>query len=74
VFDDPQVRHIGAAASVKSAKLGDIRIVNQAVTLSRTPASLASAPPELGEHTAEVLKDLGYNETQIEELRKKKVI
>jgi formyl-CoA transferase len=68
------VQHIGAAASVKSAKLGDIRIVNQAVTLSRTPASLASAPPELGEHTAEVLKDLGYNETQIEELRKKKVI
>jgi formyl-CoA transferase len=74
MFDDPQVRHIGAAASVKSAKLGEIRIVNQAVTLSRTPASLATAPPELGEHTAEVLEGLGYNETQIEELRKKKVV
>jgi len=74
MFDDPQVRHIGAAVSVKSAKLGEIRIVNQAVGLSRTPARIATAPPELGEHTAEVLKDLGYNETQIEELRKKKVV
>jgi len=74
VFADPQVKHIGAAVSVKSAKLGEIRIVNQAVKLSRTPATLATAPPELGEHTAEVLADLGYNETQIEELRKKKVV
>src|SRR6266478_849176 len=72
VFADPQVKHIGAAVSVKSAKLGEIRIVNQAVKLSRTPATVATAPPELGEHTAEVLADLGYNETQIEELRKKK--
>jgi formyl-CoA transferase len=74
VFDDPQVRHIGAAASVKSAKLGEIRIVNQAVKLSRTPARIATAPPELGEHTAEVLAELGYGETEIDALRKKKVI
>jgi len=74
VFADPQVKHIGAAVSVKSAKLGELRIVNQAVKLSRTPATLATAPPELGEHTAEVLAALGYNETQIEELRKTKVI
>ncbi|MGC2519403.1 MAG: CoA transferase [Burkholderiales bacterium] len=74
MFEDPQVRHIGAAVSAKSAKLGEIRIVNQAVTLSRTPARIATAPPELGEHTAEVLEELGYNEIQIEELRKKKVL
>ncbi len=59
---------------VKSRKLGEFRIVNQAVTLSRTPARIAIAPPELGEHTAEVLAALGYNGTQIEELRKRKVI
>jgi len=74
VFADPQVRHIGAAVSVKSAKLGEIRIVNQAVKLSRTPARIATAPPELGEHTAEVLAELGYGETEIDALRKKKVI
>jgi formyl-CoA transferase len=74
VFADPQVKHISAAVSVKSRKLGEIRIVNQAVKLSRTPASLATAPPELGEHTAEVLEEVGYNKTRIEELRKKKVV
>src|SRR6476661_2440026 len=68
MFEDPQVRRIGAAASVKSAKLGEIRIVNQAVTLSRTPASLATAPPQLGEHTAEVLVELGYSKANIEAL------
>jgi formyl-CoA transferase len=59
---------------VKSPKLGEIRIVDQAVKLSRTPASIATAPPELGEHTAEVLEELGYSAAAIEELRKKKVV
>jgi len=74
VFDDPQVRHIGAAVSVKSAKLGEIRIVNQAVKLSRTPASIAVAPPELGEHTGEILAELGIEAAAIEALRQKKVV
>lgn len=74
VFADPQVRHIGAAATVKHPKLGDIRIVNQAVTLTRTPASMARATPELGEHTDEVLAELGYTPVQIEALRTQKVI
>jgi formyl-CoA transferase len=74
MFDDPQVRHIGAAVSVRSAKLGEIRMVNQAVKLSRTPASMATAPPEIGEHTDEVLAELGYNEADIKTLRQKKVV
>jgi len=74
VFDDPQVKHLGAAVSVNSPKLGEIRIVNQAVTLSRTPARMASAPPEVGEHTEEVLKELGYDKVAIDALRQKKVV
>jgi len=74
VFADPQVRHIGAAATVKSRKLGEFRVVSQAVGLSRTPATIASAPPELGEHTDEILAELGYDKAAIEALRLKKVI
>jgi formyl-CoA transferase len=74
VFADPQVKHIGAAATVKSRKLGEFRIVNQAVRLTRTPATIAAAPPELGEHTDEILGGLGYDAAAIEALRQKKVI
>jgi crotonobetainyl-CoA:carnitine CoA-transferase CaiB-like acyl-CoA transferase len=74
VFADPQVKHLEAAASVKHPKLGEIRIVNQAVKLSRTPAKIASATPELGEHTAEILTGLGYRADEIEALRSNKVI
>jgi formyl-CoA transferase len=74
VFADPQVQHIRATATVKSRKLGEFRIVNQAVGLSRTPATMAAAPPELGEHTDEVLEELGYDKATIEALREKKVI
>jgi crotonobetainyl-CoA:carnitine CoA-transferase CaiB-like acyl-CoA transferase len=74
MFADPQVRHIGAAATVKSRKLGEFRVVSQAVTLSRTPATIASAPPELGEHTDEILAELGYRADQIEALRGRKII
>jgi len=74
MFADPQVQHIQAAAGVKSRKLGDFRIVSQAVGLSRTPASIASAPPELGEHTDEILGELGYKPEQIEALRRRNIV
>jgi len=74
MFADPQVQHIQAASGVKSRKLGDFRIVSQAVGLSRTPASIASAPPELGEHTDEILGELGYKPEQIEALRRRNIV
>ena len=74
MFADPQVQHLHAAAPLKHPKLGDIRLVNQAASLSRTPATMASAPPELGEHTGEVLAELGYSASEIAALRERKVI
>jgi len=74
VFDDPQVKHLEAAATVHHPRLGDFRIVNQAVKLTRTPASMACATPELGEHTNEVLKEIGYADADLARFRKDKVI
>jgi formyl-CoA transferase len=74
VFADPQVGHLQAAAEVEHRKLGRIRLINQPVKLSRTPAQLATASPERGEHTDEVLREAGYSESEISDLRTRKAI
>jgi crotonobetainyl-CoA:carnitine CoA-transferase CaiB-like acyl-CoA transferase len=74
VFDDPQVQHLAAAAEVNHAKLGRFRVVNQAVKLSRTPARLVAATPEVGEHTDEILRELGYAESDIRGMRERRVV
>src|SRR5947207_5652246 len=74
VFADPQVKHLGAAAEVDHPRLGRIRILNQAVKLSRTPASLKTATPEIGQHTDEILRELEYSDGEVAELRRQGVV
>jgi crotonobetainyl-CoA:carnitine CoA-transferase CaiB-like acyl-CoA transferase len=74
VFADPQVKHLGVAASVRHKQLGELRVLDQAAKLSRTQAALVSASPEIGEHTAELLAELGYAAADIEGFRNRKVI
>ncbi len=74
MFADPQVKHLGIAQSVKRKDKSLLTLVGQPVTLSRTPSRLAVRPPEIGEHTDEVLKEFGYSKTQIAALRKANAI
>jgi len=74
VFSDPQVISQQAAVEVEHPKVGKIRIVNQAVKLSRTPAKITHSAPELGEHSEEILRELCYSENQIQEFKTKKII
>ena len=71
VFADPQVQHIGAAAEVSHPRLGRSRIVAQPARLSRTPATIASATPEIGEHTQEILQELKYSDKEIAQLKER---
>jgi len=48
--------------------------VRNAVTISRTPPRMHAATPELGEHTVEVLAELGLSDEEIEDLRRHGVV
>jgi formyl-CoA transferase len=69
-FEEPQVKHLGIARSVKHPKLGDIKVVGQPINLSDSPQPKELRPtPDLGEHTDEVLAGLGYDRKAIDALK-----
>ena len=74
VFADPQVRHVGMAVPMPHPKRADVAVVNQAVGLSRTPPVIDRPTPGLGQHTGEILAELGYDEAAVAGLRARKVI
>jgi crotonobetainyl-CoA:carnitine CoA-transferase CaiB-like acyl-CoA transferase len=74
VFADPQVQHLGIAAPLHHPTRGDIRVVGQPVTLSRTPARVVSTLPELGAHTDEILHDAGFSEAEITSFHASKIV
>jgi crotonobetainyl-CoA:carnitine CoA-transferase CaiB-like acyl-CoA transferase len=74
VFADPQVKHLNVTRRVPHNMLGEVEVVGQAVELSRTPWNVRSATPEPGEHTREILAELGFDAEQIARLQERGVV
>jgi crotonobetainyl-CoA:carnitine CoA-transferase CaiB-like acyl-CoA transferase len=60
VFEEPQVQHLGILKDVVSPHHGPQKLVGQPIQLTRTPSSIARATPRRGEHTEEILSELGF--------------
>lgn len=74
VFADPQVKHLGMAVPLDKAGHGPVHYIDQPVKLSRTPSRIYAHPPAQGEHTNEILAELGYSETDIRSLRERQIV
>jgi crotonobetainyl-CoA:carnitine CoA-transferase CaiB-like acyl-CoA transferase len=74
IFSDPQVLHREMMQELDHTKAGKIRVTGIPVKLSDTPGKVATPPPVLGEHTKEILADLGYSTQEAETLHQEKVV
>jgi crotonobetainyl-CoA:carnitine CoA-transferase CaiB-like acyl-CoA transferase len=75
VFADPQVLARNMINTWQHPHQKDLQLVGSPLKLSLTPVREDHAPPQLGQHSAQILNEvLGYSETQIEQLQSKGVI
>ena len=74
VFEDPQVQHLGIVAEVEQPDHGRVKMLEFPVRASATPARITRPAPRLGEHTVEVLEELGLSAADIDRLAAEKVI
>ena len=75
VFADPQVQHLGIATPIDHPKYGKQTVVGQPIHLSRYPQpEKLKHTPDMGEHTVEILKGMGYDDAKIAALKEKRVV
>jgi formyl-CoA transferase len=74
VFEDPQVEHLSLARPVTHPRLGAQRLVGTPINLEGVANGIRQPTPEAGQHAAEILAQLGYDEDAIARLRSKGVI
>lgn len=74
VFDEEQIHARNMLVEVDHPEAGKVSLVGSPLHYSRTPVSVRKPPPMVGEHTEEVLKELGLKEYEINSLKAEKVI
>ncbi len=74
VFASPQVQHLGIARDMTSQELGATQVVGQPIKMSGAESQIRRPPPTCGQHTDEVLSELGFELSEIDNLRNQGVI
>jgi len=73
-MEHPQVRHRQMVVELPHPAMGTVRLLGLPVKLSETPGAIRVAPPLLGQHTDEVLREIGVTGDELRRLRERGVI
>lgn len=73
VFEEAQVQHLGIVKDVVSIHHGPQQMVGQPMQLTRTPSTVARSAPKRGEHSEEILKEIGLEAAELSNLKAKGV-
>jgi crotonobetainyl-CoA:carnitine CoA-transferase CaiB-like acyl-CoA transferase len=71
---DPQIAANGMIVSMDHPRAGTLKMLGNPIRLHSTPPSLRRPPPDLGEQSAEIARELGYSEKEIEDLQQSNII
>jgi hypothetical protein len=74
VQNDPQAEVNGYVAPFAHERFGSVRLPGYPVHFSHCSAGMRHAAPAIGQHTEDILRELGYSKNEIEELRREKVV
>ncbi|MDW7759342.1 MAG: CaiB/BaiF CoA-transferase family protein [Acidobacteriota bacterium] len=73
-LSSPQVEHRKTLASVSVEGIGEVKLFNMTAKFGKTPAGVGTPPPHLSEHTATILKELGFDDGEIARLRDRGIV
>ena len=73
-FEDPAVRHHDLVHEYDHPEVGRLRLMGQPLVFTETPTRDPGPPPTLGQHTDEILRELGYTDAEIAALRTRRVL
>lgn len=75
MFEDPHVKYMKMVQELEDSIGRKVKVVGPAVTYNYATNKVRSAPPMLGQHTTEILKNiLNYTDDKIETLKKTKIV